>query len=565
MKVHKVMVVPNEADVSYVVAVDIYPNQDFYNTYHTDAPWTMCFWSVMMVLFASVVFFVYDHFVQVESNAKEHIMDTRRRLVRFASHEIRTPLNTVMLGLELLHHMILNTAGDVDSYQHPEEGECDEFKTDVAQHIDMSKTALEARNREIERQEDLVVLADIESSTAAAVVVLNDLLDYDAIEMDIMEIHIQPINSLEFMDSAIRQFNIQAKQKNIKMRSNLKLNSCPVPPGSHAITELLVGNERIPLESFCFLGDRHRLMQVFRNLISNALKFTPKGGDVTITASWEAIEASDAKKITDQRASVLFSIRDTGPGISKRNQRLLFGEGVQFDANRLQEGRGSGLGLFISKKIVAAHHGRVWAKSDGEGMGSCFFLELPLQKLAEVKPNDSSVSSSHSTSIKSLMMYKQLSGENGPSPSVARQGSKGSVGSSRTSMDLIVFIKTKRILVVDDVASNRKLACKMLEVNGFTADHATNGKDCLAKMQALEDFNVYDCILMDFMMPDMNGPEVTIVLREMGYVNPVIGLTANLMLDDINHFMNSGASLVMPKPFNFKDFKRMLIMPGVDI
>jgi CheY-like chemotaxis protein len=70
---------------------------------------------------------------------------------------------------------------------------------------------------------------------------------------------------------------------------------------------------------------------------------------------------------------------------------------------------------------------------------------------------------------------------------------------------------------------------------------------------------------MDFMMPDMNGPEVTIVLREMGYVNPVIGLTANLMLDDINHFMNSGASLVMPKPFNFKDFKRMLIMPGVDI
>lgn len=576
MKIQRMLQIPHVADISNCVRIDIYPNDDFYETYHTNAPWVMSFWSVVMVLFASVVFLVYDHFVQIESTAKEHIMETRRRLVRFASHEIRTPLNTVMLGLELLHHLFLN-ANDSRDDDSGDSGDVGEVKPDDSgksgagnSSPNMSKTALAKQQRATERQEDLDVLTDIESSTSAAVMVLNDLLDYDAIEMNMMDIHLTPINALEFMKNAIRQFHIQAKQEGVCIMSNLNMawtkaeDDIRVKSAQHAsatvveefhdihgqrsISELSVCNELVPLESLCFMADRHRLIQVFRNLISNALKFTPHGGLVTITASWKETPCAEAH-IDDQCASVLFSVLDTGPGISKCNQRLLFGEGVQFDANRLQEGRGSGLGLFIAKKIAAAHSGRIWATSEGEGMGSCFYIELPVVKLT---PEQIASSTSADITEESL-------------PQLGRLGSKGSVISSRSSNDLIVMIRTKRILVVDDVPSNHKMACRVLEVNGFIADHATSGQDCLDIMKREGNLQGYDCILMDFMMPDMNGPEVTVALREMGYVNPVIGLTANLMMDDITHFMESGANLVMPKPFNFKDFKSMLIYQSEDI
>jgi len=591
MKIQRTLQIPHVADASYCVGIDIYPNNDFYETYNTSAPWMMSFWSVMMVLFASVVFLVYDYFVQIESTAKEHIMETRRRLVRFASHEIRTPLNTVMLGLELLHHLLLNVdgsnadGGDLSGDVGEVRGLDDKDKSDTScSSPSISTNELAKQQRATERQEDLDVLTDIESSTSAAVMVLNDLLDYDAIEMNMMDLHLKPINALEFMKNAIRQFHIQAKQEGVCIISNLNMTGTNGEEdmrgiheggsgafsdgfhdiqGQHNISELSVGNEMVPLESFCFMADRHRLIQVFRNLISNALKFTPHGGRVTITATWKETPSSKAQ-ICDQCGTVLFSVLDTGPGISKCNQRLLFGEGVQFDANRLQEGRGSGLGLFIAKKIAAAHSGRIWATSEGEGMGSCFFIELPVVKLTP-EQIDESIASAESTSPKPSFVNKlaHISEEN--LPQLGRLSSKCSVTSSRSSYELIVMIRTKRILVVDDVPSNRKMACRVLEVNGFIADHATNGKDCLEKMKLGSNLQGYDCILMDFMMPDMNGPEVTVALREMGYVNPVIGLTANLMTDDITHFMESGANLVMPKPFNFKDFKSMLIFQSEDI
>ena len=517
-----------------------HPTRHLYDLHNTDMPLLLCMCSVFLVLLASILVFVYDHFVKVESITNLHIMESRRRLVRFVSHEIRTPLNTVTLGLDLLYQLISST--------------------------DL-KCVCERDSNDDERQADLDLITDVERSTAAAVMVLNDLLDYDDIEMDLMEISLQPVNALEYMISAIQQFNIQAKQGRIKFVCNLNQSMDGPCEASYLTSDLESTMKSIqteegllPLSSFLFMADKHRLIQVFRNLISNALKFTPAGGTVQISAFWKPTLRSEAK-INKQCASVKFSVRDTGPGISKRNQKLLFGEGVQFDANRLQQGRGSGLGLYISKKIIEAHGGSIWATSEGEGEGSCFFIEMPLVKSEE---GSGSVRTNEHTSLsKHPLRYRSRSQEK--SPALINQNSISNLNNSPIGSNIHIMIRTKRILVVDDALSNRKMVCRMLQINGFHADQAVDGMDCLRIVKKGPDTMYYDCILMDYVMPNMDGPEVTKALRELGYTNPIIGLTGNLMCDDINHFLASGADVVMPKPFQFKDFREMVVNPVTDI
>ncbi len=149
------------------------------------------------------------------------------------------------------------------------------------------------------------------------------------------------------------------------------------------------------------LGDKPKLCQVMRNLVSNALKFTPEGGKVTIRACWKPRGLSDAfehlvndVETSDEKAqeskskvdmenyigcgSLVLSVTDTGAGMSAEHLSRLFQEGVQFNANKLQAGQGSGLGLWISKGIVELHRGKLSATSKGEGCGATFTLELPV-------------------------------------------------------------------------------------------------------------------------------------------------------------------------------------------
>lgn len=205
------------------------------------------------------------------------------------------------------------------------------------------------------------------------------------------------------------------------------------------------------------------------------MKFTPEGGTIDITAVWVACPLDDMK-LTKQCASLFFAVRDTGPGISEKNQKLLFGEGVQFDANRLQQGRGSGLGLYISKKIVDAHMGSIWAESEGEGTGSCFHVELPLVNFSAEKIETST--------------SRQLQLNKGPSfhriSSVDKSSllnQQSSVSSLYSNNNVVIMVNTRKILVVDDAASNRKMVCRMLEMNEFLTSEAVDGADCLRIVQ----------------------------------------------------------------------------------
>jgi len=118
------------------------------------------------------------------------------------------------------------------------------------------------------------------------------------------------------------------------------------------------------------LADEDRAIQILTNLTGNALRYTPEGGDVTISA----------KRINDE---VQISVRDTGIGIPSEHLSHIFDRFYRVDKSRSrQNGGGSGIGLTIVRVLVEAHGGRIWVESDGEGRGSAFHFTMPLSKLS---------------------------------------------------------------------------------------------------------------------------------------------------------------------------------------
>jgi len=139
-------------------------------------------------------------------------------------------------------------------------------------------------------------------------------------------------------------------------------------------------------------GDLNKLEQVIRNFIGNAVKFTPTKGKISVTAtvSMNEKERSDnnnsninsptqSQSFVQKAGMLRLAVTDTGAGISSENQKHLFQQYTQFNAAKLQGGKGSGLGLWISKAIIDMHDGKVGAYSAGEGTGSTFYFEIPCE------------------------------------------------------------------------------------------------------------------------------------------------------------------------------------------
>jgi CheY-like chemotaxis protein len=115
-----------------------------------------------------------------------------------------------------------------------------------------------------------------------------------------------------------------------------------------------------------------------------------------------------------------------------------------------------------------------------------------------------------------------------------------------------------RVLVVDDAASNRKIVCKILTKRGYECFQAEDGRQCVDMVLSHENFQYFDCILMDSEMPVLNGPDATADLRRRGYKQPIYGLTGNVMDTDIDFFLRCGADHIMSKPFQILEFSSLL-------
>lgn len=242
--------------------------------------------------------------------------------------------------------------------------------------------------------------------------------------------------------------------------------------------------------------DRHRLMQILVNLIGNAIKFTHQG-HVTLT-------------VRRQPLCVYFAVKDSGIGIAAEQQPKIFQRFVQADVDIQSRYGGNGLGLSITQRLVELMGGRIGFESK-QGEGSLFWFTLPL---VEVEPPAAPV--------------------------------------DRAVAEVTTQETVPRFLVVDDHPINRLLVRQILknQWRGCELVEAENGFKALEALRAQS----FDVVLMDMVMPEMDGIEATRTLRQtFGAPTkdvPVLGLTANVTPQDLESFTAAGVNAVMLKPFD---------------
>ena len=244
-----------------------------------------------------------------ERNELKDIMGKKQTFVRSVAHEIRTPLSVVMSGLQIL-----------------------ELEFPVG-HANVSvRQAIES----------------MKISSQDALDTIGDFIAYEKLSSNIMTADKATRNFHATVAKCIRPFYLQAQSTQIDLiySNEYCLGPCPV--------EI----------------DEYKMNQVIRNLVSNAIKFSPPYSEVRICVR----KARDA----EGREAVRLEVTDSGPGISEENQKKLFNEVVQFNPGELQGGGGSGLGLWIAKRIMDMHEGVIGIESKGEGFGCTFFVEMPL-------------------------------------------------------------------------------------------------------------------------------------------------------------------------------------------
>jgi CheY-like chemotaxis protein len=245
------------------------------------------------------------------------------------------------------------------------------------------------------------------------------------------------------------------------------------------------------------------------------------------------------------------AVKDSGAGLTPEQLEEICAEGVQFNANELQAGQGSGLGLFISKGIVEQHGGRLLVESEGLGKGVTFTVELPLFRN---EASGGSGSRSAADSSGKLMSSPTL-------PIMSPTPALSSVLSSAqpSALCLPAVAAQNKMLVVDDSTLSRKMLVRLLKSRDHVCEQAEDGQ------QAIETYKQMtargeppDAILMDFEMPVMNGPTATARLREMGCTCLIVGVTGNVLPADVKLFVERGADSVLPKPLVLEDFEKLL-------
>ena len=389
---------------------------------------------------------------------------------------------------------------------------------------------------EINSKDWFCLAQDILGSAQCSVNVLNDLLNYDKIEMGKLNLELAVIPIWKIIEATVGEFRLPAAKENLQFEVlydpvDVVESDVDVEKGSGPTAH--VNELPTKILNRLAVGDEVRLRQVLRNLLSNAIKFTPEEGTIRIRTSWLNPTSGDDTKTMHFRlkngetvelapcGSLQVQVEDSGAGMSPEQLSQLFSDGIQFNVNDLQAGQGSGLGLYISKGIVEQHSGSLTASSEGLGQGTRFTMAIPLYYFPDT-----------GIQVKPESAYK-----NGVQP-----------------IQLEPQNAALRILIVDDVLSNRKLLGRLLKHHGHDCDQAEHGEKALQMIaEAAGKDEPYDTILLDYEMPVMNGPSAAKEIRARGFDTFIVGITGNMLPDDVVHFRSCGANAVLPKPFKMSE------------
>jgi len=353
-------------------------------------------------------------------------------------------------------------------------------------------TAIAKNSADNERKN--YALHKIENASTHLLGIINDVLDMSKIEANKLELMHEEFELRSLLQKAVTFVQFRMDEKQHKFSLNVD-NSVPE----------------------FFIGDDQRLTQVVTNLLSNAAKFTPEDGKISVDVS--LVEKAD------EISTLRFEVADTGIGISPEHQKKIFNIFEQAEGGIARKFGGTGLGLSISKRIVELMGGEIHVESE-LGKGSTFIFTAKLLR-CEKDPHFKNVSDD-----RSKVLAEEIAGK----------------------------FTGRKVLLAEDIEINREILLSILEGTGLIIDTAENGKEALEKIAAAPDY--YDLVFMDMQMPEMDGLEATRRIRTVESTLaatgsprkrlPIIAMTANVFKDDIDNCLMAGMDDHIGKPLDME-------------
>jgi len=342
---------------------------------------------------------------------------------------------------------------------------------------------------------------------------LNDILDFSKIEAGRLEVNPIEFSLRQCVSEGSRIFRFMAQQKNLKFETRVDA----------AVPDRLV-------------GDPFRLRQILTNLLGNAIKFTAQGR-VELLVEAESV-ASDPEAAGEPAggATLRFSVFDTGIGIPAAQQELIFEAFRQADGSTTRKYGGTGLGLAICSRLVDLMGGSISVDSES-GRGSTFRFTSRFQLAPEAA----------------------LPAEMRPVDTISLQNMVGAVGFTRGRLPMNLSV-----LLAEDNLINQHLVKRLLEKRGHSVTVTGSGREALERVVA----ESFDVILMDVQMPDMDGLQASIRIREIekarGTYTPILALTAHTMKGDRERCLAAGMDLFINKPIDAERFVEVVEAAAVD-
>jgi signal transduction histidine kinase/CheY-like chemotaxis protein len=363
--------------------------------------------------------------------------DNKSAFLRSMSHELRTPLNAVLGCTEAMR-----------------EGVYGQLEPDQLEAVQAIRT-----------------------SGKHLLKLINDILDVSKIEAGCMQLDAYPVGVQTLCQSVIQIVQGTAQSKDI----TLELDIDPFSQVLHA--------------------DPLRVRQILINLLGNAVKFTPAGGEVGLDVCRDRA-----------RDCLVFRVWDTGPGISSDYASTIFEPFVQVQDAQGPGQIGSGLGLSLARQLAQLHGGDVVIESF-DGPGTILELHLPIGEVGDVPEEDPLATSEWFMQAPIRLAEPQV----------------------------------ETVLIAEDTDSNFQHISDLLVSLGYRVERAHNGQEAVGQCRALKP----DIVLMDIDMPVMNGLDAIRILREDAQTQsvPIIAVTAMANIVDARACMSAGASAFLPKPF----------------
>ena len=349
---------------------------------------------------------------------------------------------------------------------------------------------------------------DIMSASQTLLEIVGNILDINKIEANKMEIVESNYDFVNEITSMCKITQTRIGEKNVNFHLNMA--------------------DDIPYE---LIGDKGKVKEIINNLLTNAIKYTEEG-EINLTIKC----INDTSTNT---SNLIITCQDTGRGIKAEYINKLFTKFERLDIEKNTTTEGTGLGLAITKALVDMMGGKINVQSQF-GQGSLFIVNIPqkISKLArpmsekEIVSTSSKIFTNNST-INEIKME-----------------------TPKTQSTMSTNYGTKKVLIVDDNKLNIKVARRALDSFNFEIDECYDGQECLNKITI---GNEYDLVLMDIMMPNMNGEMALQKLKENpSYKIPTIALTADAIAGAKEKYVSEGFIDYIAKPFSKDQIKEKL-------